>query len=319
MHQSELSLSRIQRAMDQLKHHVHRTPIFSASLIGKNCGINLFLKCDNFQKSGSFKARGVYHKISQLHPQILKRGLIAYSSGNHGQALAWTSRIFGIDCTVVMPQTVPRSKVEAAKEYGAKCILCGDVTQAYKKAREIEIRDGLLFIPAFEDPQIMAGHGTAGLEILEQVPNADAVVIGIGGGGLIAGMAAAIKQVQPRISIIGVEPEGASSMRMSLDQGKAVALSSVSTIADGLAAPMAGELAYEYVRKYVDEVVTVNDTEIVLSMRLLLSRCKILPEPSGAAPVAAILTRKFNYKPDANIVAFISGGNIDFERLKTVL
>jgi threonine dehydratase len=319
MHVSELSLKNIQAAMCNVRNNVHYTPVFSASLLGNYCGINLFLKCDSFQKSGSFKARGVYHKISQLSTNVLKTGLIAYSSGNHGQALAWAARIFGTECTLVMPQTVPHTKVEAARGYGARCILCGDVTQAYAMAREIERRDGLLFIPAFEDPLIMAGHGTASLEIIEQVPHVDAVVIGIGGGGLIAGMAAAVKQVNPQVSVIGVEPEGAPSMRLSLDEGKAVRLSEVSTLADGLAAPMAGELAYNYVKKYVDEVVTVNDDEIVCAMRLLLSRCKIFSEPSGAAPVAAILNKKFTFKPNANVVAFISGGNIDFERLKSLL
>lgn len=312
-----LELSRVKAAAGIIAGKIHNTPLLSAHRLGRPLGVNLFFKCDNLQKTGSFKARGNCYRMHSLAGE--KKAVVAYSSGNHGLALAWAAGKAGVDACIVMPETVPEIKLKAAQGYGAECLLCGTVVDAYAKAKAIVAEQKRLFIPAFEDPEITAGHGSATLEIIDALPTVDTIVVGIGGGGLIGGMAAAAKQINPRIRIIGVEPTGADSMVQSLKQGHAVQLTSVNTICDGLAAPKAGELAFELVQTYVDDVVTVNDDETVRALKLLLSTSKLVCEPSAAAVLAAVLEGRVRVKQGENIVVFLSGGNIDLEKLKTLI
>lgn len=313
------TLEQISSARERISHLVHVTPVTTASLLGNEAGVRLFLKCENLQKTGSFKARGALNTLLCLGEASRRRGVVTVSAGNHAQALAWAARVAGVRATVVMPAAASQVKADASAGYGAEVLRHGTTFEAFDHAHSLADERGLLFVHPFDDEAIMAGAGTAGLEILEQVTDADVVVVPVGGGGLIGGVAAAIKQRRPDVRIYGVEPVGAAAMRASLDAGHAVRLQSVNTIADGLAAPMAGALTYEMVRRYVDDVVLVSDDEIALAVGALLSRTKMLAEPAGAAAVAAILTHKVPVREGERVVAVVSGGNIDLERLKAIV
>ncbi len=315
-----LSLDSIQSARQRIAGRVHVTPTFSATRIGDTRGVKLFLKCESLQKTGSFKVRGALNKLSLLRPDEKARGVVTVSAGNHAQALAWAARAAGVACTVVMPLAASRSKVDASRGYGAHVDLFGETSiESFAHARELEASRGLTFIHPFDDPDISSGAGTAGLEILEQVPDADVVVVPIGGGGLIAGVATAIREAKPTVRIYGVEPTGAAVMRQSLDAGSPQRLTTINTIADGLSAPMAGELPFQVVRRYVDDVVLVTDEEIVDAMRALLASAKLLAEGAGAAATAAVLTGRVPLERGNRAVSIVSGGNIDLPRLKELL
>ena len=267
-----VTLDSIRAARSRIASHLHVTPTFAATLLGALVGVQLFLKCECFQKTGSFKVRGALSAVLTMDEAARARGVVTVSAGNPAQALAWAARAAGVHCTVVMPVKASRAKVEASRGYGAEIVLHGESSiQAFVKAHELEEERHLTFISPFDHPEVIAGAGTVALELLEQVPDLDAVVIPIGGGGLIAGMATAIKAIAPHIRIFGVEPEGAPSMRRSLDAGHAVRLESVRTIADGLAAPMAGELTYPIVRDSVENVILVTDDEIAAAVRAVLT------------------------------------------------
>jgi threonine dehydratase len=292
----------------------------SASRLGDRVGVRLLLKCENFQKTGSFKARGALNKVSQLDRAAVERGVVTFSAGNHAQSLAWASHAAGVHATVVMPAHASPAKVEASRGYGANVVLHGaNGMEALDRARELEKEHGLTFVHPFDDELVAAGQGTTGLELLEQAPDLDTVVVPIGGGGLIAGMLVALKETNPKIRVYGVEPVGAAGMRRSLDAGHAVHLDSVNTIADGLAAPMAGELNYEIVKRYVDDVVVIDDDLIAAAVRDLLFSAKLLAETGGAAATAAILARAIPLRDGERVAAVVSGGNIDATRLRTAL
>jgi len=315
-----ISLADIRAARERVAPFVHRTPVMTSTRLGDRVGVKLFLKCENFQKTGSFKVRGVTNKLSQLDRTARERGVVTVSAGNHAQALAWGARENGIKATVVMPAAASPAKVEASRGYGAEVVLHGETSiQAFAKARELEAERGLTFVHPFDDPQVCAGAGTTGLEVIEQVEDADVIVIPIGGGGLIGGMLPAIKESNPKIRVYGVEPTGAPSTRRSLDEGHAVRLEKLSTIADGLAAPMMGELPYEIVRKYVDDVVLLEDDAIAEAMRELLLNTKLLAEPAGATATAAVLQRAIPIRAGERVVAMVSGGNIDLKKLSSIL
>ena len=315
-----LDLPAIRAARERIAGRVHTTPTFSATRLGERVGVRLVLKCENLQKTGSFKPRGALNKLSQLDDAARARGVVTVSAGNHAAALGWAARAAGVHAVVVMPVAASPTKVAASRGYGAEVVLHGaSGTQAFAHARELANERNLTFIHPFDDEQICAGAGTAGLELVEQVSDLDTVVIPIGGGGLITGMAVAIKEMNPRIRVIGVEPSGAPSMRRSLDEGHAVHLDSMKTIADGLAAPMAGELNYEIVRRFVDDVVLVDDDAIVGAVRELLFSAKLLAEPAGAAGVAAVLTRAFPLRDGERVAAVVSGGNVDAAKLASML
>jgi threonine ammonia-lyase medium form len=313
------TIEQISSARERISHYLHVTPVTTARLLGNEAGIELFLKCENLQKTGSFKARGALNKVSTLDESARRRGVVTVSAGNHAQALAWAARASNVRATVVMPAAASQAKADASAGYGAVVIRHGTTFEAFERAQALAAEEGLVFVHPFDDEEVMAGAGTTALEILEQTSQIDAVVVPIGGGGLIGGIAAAIKQLRPSVRVYGVEPNGAAAMRASLDAGHAVRLQTVETIADGLAAPMAGTLTYEIVRRYVDDVVLVSDDEIVSAVRALLTRTKLLAEPAGAAAVAAILGRRLPLRAGEGVVAVLSGGNVDLPKLREML
>jgi threonine dehydratase len=313
------TLSDIRDARARIGDRVHQTPVLSASRLGAAASAVLMHKCESLQKTGSFKVRGALNRLALLDDAARAQGVITVSAGNHAQALAWASRDAGVRCTVVMPTTASRTKVDASRGYGAEVVLHGTSgMEAFARAHELSVERSLTFVHPFDDEAIMAGQGTVGLELLEQAEAIDDVIVPIGGGGLIAGIAVAIKEQRPSIKVYGVEPTGAAVMRKSLDAGHPVRLESMTTIADGLAAPMAGDLTYPIVQHYVDDVVLVSDEEIAAAMRELLFSAKLLTEGGGAAATAAVLTGKVPVQ-GRRVVAVVSGGNIDSARLVEVI
>jgi threonine ammonia-lyase medium form len=305
------------KAREVIAGRVHRTPVMGSSYLGEQVGVQLTFKLELFQKTGSFKPRGVLNKLHHLSPRDQGKGVITLSAGNHAQALAWAATQSGISSTVIMPATSLRSKIEATQDYGGEVVLTeGDLLET---CLTIQKERGLTLVHPFDDPEIIAGQGTVGLEILEDVPEVDAVVVGVGGGGLISGIATVLKAEKPEVKVIGVEPEGACAMSQSLQHGEPVHLDRVDTIADGLAAPFAGEHTLAHVQRFVDEVVIVSDDEIVEAMGLILERCKVVAEPAAAATLAALLSRKVSLPGGFTVVCVLSGGNVDRERLKTLL
>jgi len=294
---------------------IHRTPLIASATLGKQNKVHLHFKAEVFQKTGSFKPRGSINKLYHLAKKDKKRGVITVSSGNHAQGFAFAASSFGMSATVVMPHTTPPNKISAAKHYGAEVILTdGD---PFETALEIQKEHNLIMVHPFDDPYIVAGHGTVGLEILEELPKVDAVFVPVGGGGLISGVATAIKLNKPKVKIVGVEPIGASTMWQSLQQGAVVRLNKMDTIAEGLAAPFVGGLNLALVKKYVDELVLVSDEEIVEALWMILESCKILTEPAGAAGFAALLFNKVKIPIGSEVVCILSGGNIDRLRLRS--
>jgi threonine dehydratase len=305
----------IRDARRHIGERIHRTPVFAVSSIGREMGCDFFIKAELLQKTGSFKVRGVLNRIRQLDEEEKKRGLIGISAGNHAAALAWAATAAGVRSTVVMPAHASRAKVEASRRYGAEIVLHGDVFEAFAKMEELRAAHGYTLIHPFDDEAIIAGHGTAGLEILEDVPDADIVLVPVGGGGLISGIAAAIKAVRPGTRVIGVEPEGAANVRAALDAGRVVRLDRIQTIADGLAPPMTGEHVLEHVTALVDDVVTVPDNAIIHAMKTIMSRAKLFVEPSGAAGLAALDAQRVRLPVNSRVVIVASGGNLDPARL----
>jgi len=296
--------------------HIHRTPLLSFATLGVPTHSRVWLKCENLQKTGSFKVRGALNAIASLSDSERARGVITISAGNHAQAVAWAAKRGGAESVVVMPERASRTKVDATRAYGAQVVLHGDAAEAFAEARRRAASDGLVFLHPFDALEVIAGHGSTGLEIAEEVASAATVVVPIGGGGQIAGIAGALSGTgrltgASSMRVFGVEPEGAAAMRRSLDEGWAAHLEGLSTIADGLAPPMAGELNYRYVDRFVEDVVLVTDDEILAAMRLLMTRAKLVVEPSGAAAVAALMYGRIPVAPGESVVALVTGGNVD--------
>ena len=295
-----------------LETHLIYSPIFS-----KESGNKVFIKPENLQKTGSFKIRGAYNKISNLTVDEKKRGVIASSAGNHAQGVAYGAKESGIKAVIVMPKSTPLIKVESTKQYGAEVILHGDVyDDAYKKAKELEEKEGYVFVHPFNDEDVLDGQGTIALEILEELPETDIILVPIGGGGLISGIACAAKILKPEIKIIGVEPEGAASAYEAIKENKVVELKEANTIADGTAVKKIGDLNFEYIKKYVDEIITVSDYELMEAFLLLVEKHKIIAENSGILSVAA--TKKLKEK-NKKVVSVISGGNIDVLMISSMI
>jgi len=291
---------------------VHRTPLFSSRALGKRTGLNVWLKAENLQKTGSFKPRGAFNKVRHLAREDCLRGVITASAGNHGQALAYVAAREGIPGYVVMPEAANRSKVAAVKEYGAEAILHGRIwDDAYARSRELADEKGLVYVHPFKDRYILAGQGTVAAEILEDIPDIAAVVVPIGGGGLLAGMAMALRKSNSRIRIIGVEPTGSANMLTSRGNGAPVELPVVDTIADGLATKKTDPEVFEIINALVDDLVAVTDQEMLEAIRFLLERAKLLAEPAGAATTAALLSGKVALSGGQKVVAVVSGGNFD--------
>jgi threonine dehydratase len=315
-----LSLAAVRAARERIAGRIHTTPVMSSTRLGARAGVRLVLKCENFQKTGSFKVRGALNYVRQLGPAERERGVVTFSAGNYAQALAWAATDSGVHATVVMPAKASPQKAAASRDYGAEVVLFGaNGMEALGKMREIERERGLLFSHPFDDEHVMAGQGTVGLELLEQAPDLDVVVVPVGGGGLIGGILVAIKESNPKIRVYGVEPTGAAGMRRSLDAGHALTLDAVSTVADGLAAPMAGTLTFEIVKRYVDDVVTLDDDVIVAGLRDVLTTAKLVAEPAGAAATAAVLSGVLPLRKGERVAAILSGGNVDAARLATFL
>lgn len=312
-----ITLEDILAARDAVSGQLHRTPVMRSSYLGDQTGHRLQFKLELFQKTGSFKPRGVLNKLHHVTDDQKARGVIGFSSGNHAQAVAWAAAQADIPSTVVMPSSSVRSKVEATRQYGAEVVLTEghlmDVSRAIQEERD------LTMVQPFDDPMIIAGQGTLGLEILDQVPEVAAVVVGVGGGGLISGIATAIKEAKPQVKMIGVEPTGAAVMTQSLRKGEPVQLESMETVADGLAAPFAGEHTLAHMQTFVDDVVIVSDAQILEAMALIMERSKVVAEPAGAAPLAGLLSGQVKLPGGSTVVCVVSGGNVDRERLKELL
>lgn len=307
--------NRFEDARARIAVSVHRTPLVRSRTLSQMVGVPVYLKCENLQKTGAFKVRGALHRLLRLTPEERARGVVTISAGNHAQAVAWAATAAGVTSVVVMPENASPAKVEASRGYGAEVVLHGDAKAAFQRAFELADERGLRFVHPFDDEEVVAGHGSCALEILEDLPDVGSVVVPVGGGGLISGIASAVAAVRPHVKVWGVEPEGADAMRRSLDAGEAVTLDRVDTIADGLAAPMAGVLNHALVAAYAEGVVTVDDASIVQAMRTLLERTKLLAEPAGAAGLAGLLTGRIPVERQAPVAVILSGGNVDMGTL----
>lgn len=303
-----------QRARSVIAAHILRTPLVSSHSLGERIGAEAYLKLENLQRTGSFKVRGAVYAMSVLSPAARAAGVVTMSAGNAAQAIAYAGRAQGVHVTVVMPETAPKTKIAATKGYGGEIRFAPDMTQLLPMVKELQAQ-GLHFLHPFDDDDVIAGHASLGLEIVEDVPDVDLVVVPVGGGGLISGVALGVKGLHPGTRIIGVEPDGAPAVRRALDAGHSVRLESVKTVADGLAAPFAGERNLEIIARDVDDVVLVSDDVILDGLRFLVARARIVPEPAGAAAVGALLSGAVKARPGSRVVAIVSGGNVDPDRL----
>lgn len=310
---------RFEEARARVAVSIHRTPLLRSRTLSALVGAPVYLKCENLQKTGAFKVRGALHRLLRLTDEERGRGVVTISAGNHAQAVAWAGRAAGVKAVVVMPEKASPAKVEASRGYGAEVVLHGDAKAAFARAFGLADERGLRFVHPFDDEEVVAGHGSCALEILEDLPDVGTVVVPVGGGGLVSGIAAAVAAVRPGVAVWGVEPEGAAAMARSLAEGHAVHLDSVRTVADGLAAPMAGELNHALVAAFARGVVTVSDAEIVSAMRTLLERTKLLSEPAGAAGLAALLAGRIPTPGEAPVAVVLSGGNVDLGALGGLL
>lgn len=313
-----VTLRHIREAAATIQSVTTRTPLLPSEALSERCGVSVWLKPECLQRGGAFKLRGAYNFVATLPGAKRARGVIAPSSGNHAQAVALSAKLFKVPATVVMPVTVTAAKRAGAERLGAQVELAGTTTKhRYDRALELAARDGLTLVPPYDDPTIIAGQGTVGLEIAEDLDPLGTVLVPVGGGGLSAGVVAAVKLMQPKARVIGVEPEGAPKLARALEAGAPVTLDSSSSIADGLLAVRIGELNFAHHEAYLDEVVTVGDDAIKEAMRFLLDRAKLVVEPSGAITVAAMLSGRVPLK--GNTVAILSGGNIEWKGLRALL
>ena len=311
------SLDDLRAAAARVAGHIHRTGQAPSAYLSQRSDTRVSLKLELFQKTGSFKARGVINTLQQLTPDERGRGVVSMSAGNHAQALAWGATSLGITSVIVMPTTAVPSKVAATRGYGGEVVQTEEDLLA--TALELGTLRGLTLIHPFDDPRVIAGQGTVGLEIVEDVPDVDVVLVSCGGGGLLSGVAAAIKGQRRTARVIGIEPEGSNVMSRSLAAGSPQRLTTNRTVADGLAPPFTGHNAFEHVRDLVDEVITVSDAEIIDGMRVLMERCKLYAEPAAGAAVAPLLTGRLDLVRGASVVAIVCGGNMDVGRLRDLL
>ena len=312
-----LTIDNVYKANQALKKVVRKTDLIYAPKLCK--GTELYLKTENLQVTGSFKVRGAYYKMTCLSKEEKERGVIACSAGNHAQGVALSAKENGIKAVICLPDGAPISKVEATKSYGAEvCLVPGVYDDAYKKALELRDEKGYTFIHPFNDLDVIAGQGTIALELLEELPDLDAVIVPIGGGGLISGIAYTLKTLSPHVKVYGVEASGAPSMKNSIERGGMEELPSVSTVADGIAVKRPGDLTYEFCKKYVDEIVTVTDDEICAAILTLIEQHKLIAEGAGAVAVAAAMFNKVDLQ-GKKTVCLLSGGNIDVNILSRVI
>jgi threonine ammonia-lyase medium form len=314
-----VGINDIRQAHAYLTGRVHRTPVLGSNTLSERVGAQVMLKVEAFQRTGSFKVRGVFNRLRKLTPEERARGLVTVSAGNHAQAVAYAAGLEGVHATVVMPQHASPAKVAASRSYGADVILHGDVFDAFARMEQLRDERGYIVVHPFDDIDVIAGQGTVGLELCEDAGEVDTVVVPVGGGGLISGVATAVKALQPRARVIGVEPVGSDALTRGLAAGQPVRLERVASIADGLGAPATGPNALAHTRAFVDEIVLVEDRAIVEAVRFLLERCKLLTEPAGAAGVAALLSGAVTPPVDSRVAVVLSGGNFDLDRLREML
>ncbi|GGM57424.1 threonine dehydratase [Halarchaeum rubridurum] len=315
-----LELDDIREAVAPVSEVARRTPLEHSYTFSAMTGADVHLKFENTQRTGSFKVRGAANRIQRLSDAEREAGVVTASAGNHAQGVALAATRAGVDATVVMPETAPISKVKATRSYGAAVELSGiDYDEAQARAHEIEVEEERTYVHAFDDEAVMAGQGTIGVELVEDLPAVDTVVVPVGGGGLIGGVATAVKGIAPDVRVVGVQAEGASSVADSLHKGRVTEAEQVDTIADGIAVRGVGERTFPVIRERVDDVVTVTDAEIANALVLLLERGKTLVEGAGAAPLAALLAEAFDYEADETVVPILSGGNVDLNLLTTVI
>ena len=305
------------KAKEKLSKVLLKTSLIQSPIFSKEAGNEVYIKPENLQKTGSFKIRGAYNKITNLNDEEKKKGVIASSAGNHAQGVAYGAKESGIKAVIVMPKSTPLIKVESTKQYGAEVVLHGDVyDDAFKKAKELEEKEGYIFVHPFDDEDVIHGQGTIALEILEELPETDIILVPIGGGGLISGIACAAKILKPEIKIIGVEPNGAASAYEAIKEDKVIELKEANTIADGTAVKKIGNTTFEYIKKYVDEIITVSDYELMESFLLLVEKHKIIAENSGILSLAALKKLKEKNK---KVVSVVSGGNIDVLMISSMI
>ncbi len=319
LNEAMVTLEDIMNAREVLKGIIHHTPLFRSNTFSRLSNAEVYLKAESLQKTGSFKVRGAYVKLNSLSDEQKKNGVIAASAGNHGQGVAYASRMLGIDCTIVMPVNASPAKVSAIRSYGANVILHGFVyDQAWDKALEIARERELTIIHAFDDPYVIAGQGTIALEILDELSEFDAIILPVGGGGLAAGISIVLKRLKPSVKIIGVQSEAFNAMKLSLEHGSIVEISNGSTIADGISVKHPGELTFKILSNNIDEMVTVNDEEIIKAIFLLMERSKLVVEPAGAVGLAYLLSNS-NYLKGKRVVSVLTGGNIDMYLLGQIV
>lgn len=309
--ETSVTIADIWQAYKFLKPLIHHTPLEHSRTLSQMTGADIYLKGEHMQLAGSFKVRGARYKIARLTPDQYRAGVIAASAGNHAQGVAIAASQHGIPCTIVMPEGAPVAKVMATQGYGSEVVLHGTTyDDAYQHCLELQQASGATFIHAFDDPDVIAGQGTLGLDMLTDLPDADAIVVPVGGGGLISGIAIAARALKPDITIIGVQAEGSPSCRASLDAGALASLPAIATIADGIAVRRPGELTFSIIQQLVDDVVVVNDEAIINAVLLLMERCKMMVEGAGAAGLAALLSGVIHLTGKKVLVP-LTGGNID--------
>jgi threonine dehydratase len=303
-------------ALPHVAPHVHRTPLLSSRLLSEATGLDVRLKAEIFQRTGSYKIRGPLHKLERLSPEELQRGVVCSSAGNHAQGVALAAALKGVRAVIVMAENATPSKVEATKAYGGEVVQHGTIwDEADQKARELVESEGLTYVHPFDDLDLIAGQGTLGLEIYEDWPDVELVVVPIGGGGLISGVSTALKQANPQIRVVGVESAGAPAMKLSVEQGKLVTLEEVETVVDGLRVKRVGERTFEIVQRFVDEIVAVPDDAIFANVIWLMEHCKLVAEGAAAATVAALREGLVEAPPGTRVACVLSGGNVDLSQL----
>ena len=315
---TDITLADIRAAAARIRGIAHRTPVFTSRTFDGLAGVQVFFKCENFQRGGAFKIRGAANFIYSIPKDHLSRGVVTYSSGNHAQAVAIAAASVGIKATIVMPADAPKSKLEGTRGYGAEVVTYDRLTGNREAiGKRISEQTGATIVPPYDHPWTIAGQGTAALELLEEVPDLDALVVCIGGGGLTSGCSIAAKGLKPDIRVFGVEPEDGNDTYLSFRSGSRVEISTPQTIADGLRAQKPGAITFPIIQKNVEDIVLISDHEIRDTMKFLLTRMKMVVEPSGAVPAAALFHHKLPKAP-RKIGAIVSGGNVDLELLQTL-
>jgi len=314
-----LTFNDILEARERLQGVAHRTPVLTSRQFNEYSACEVFFKAENLQRVGAFKFRGAYNKLASLNDDERKRGALAYSSGNHAQAMALAARILGVHVVIVMPQDAPQIKVAATRAYGAEVIFYDRYSQSREETGERICRErGMTLVPPFDDYAVMAGQATAALELLEEVPELDILLVPTSGSGLLAGCAVAACHMRPQIRVFGVEPEAGNDTWQSFRKGERVEIPVPKTIADGLQVTAPGKLTFPIIRELVEDILLVNDQELISTIRFILERMKVLVEPSGAAAAAAVFHRKFDFSGN-RVGVLLSGGNMDLSKLASYL